>query len=193
MSALAQMQAEKRDGPLPSWIRAWSDALPFATGSFDATLCKGSIDHFDRPRLSISEMARVTRLEGTVVLAIANFESSACRLARAGDYVKEAWLGRELPTGRRHYDVPHDHFTRYEIDLMREQASESIELDSQVQVVGPAVPFDRAKPLNKGRACGGQLLQLGNEDGMFRGAWWEQRGSVNVGVSVMFDCVCGLV
>jgi len=129
MSALAQLQAAKRDGPLPSWIRAWSDALPFATGSFDATLCKGSIDHFDRPRLAISEMARVTRPDGIVVLAIANFESTACRLARAGDHVKEAWLGRELPTGRRHYDVPHDHFTRYEIDLMREQASESIELE----------------------------------------------------------------
>ena len=129
MSALAQLQAANRDGPLPSWIRAWSDALPFATGSFDATLCKGSIDHFDRPRLAISEMARVTRPDGTVVLAIANFESTACRLARAGDHVKEAWLGRELRKGRRHYDVPHDHFTRYEIDLMREQASESIELE----------------------------------------------------------------
>jgi SAM-dependent methyltransferase len=129
MSALAQLEAAKREGPMPVWVRAWSDALPFASGSFDAVYCKGSIDHFDRPRLAISEMARVTKPDGTVVLAIANFESAACRLARAGDAVKESWLGRELPPGRRHYDVPHDHFTRYEIDLMREQASESIELD----------------------------------------------------------------
>ena len=40
-----------------------------------------------------------------------------------------AWLGRSLPRGRRHYDVPSDHFTRYEIELMREQSRESLEID----------------------------------------------------------------
>ena len=38
-------------------------------------------------------------------------------------------LGRTLSRGRRHYDVPHDHFTRYALDLMREQAGEALELD----------------------------------------------------------------
>ncbi|MCX5739772.1 MAG: hypothetical protein NTZ61_15000, partial [Proteobacteria bacterium] len=35
--------------------------------------------------------------------------------------------------GRRHYDVPADHFTRYDVDLMREQAARSLDL---VRVVG---------------------------------------------------------
>ncbi len=116
-------------GPLPVWVRAWSDALPFATGRFDAVICKGSLDHFDRPRAAIAEMARVAKPAGRVVLAVANFESAACRAARRADALREGWLGRELPRGRRHYDVPHDHFTRYELPLMREQAGEWIDLE----------------------------------------------------------------
>jgi SAM-dependent methyltransferase len=118
-----------RSGPPPVFVRAWSDALPFASGRFDAVVCKGSLDHFDRPRAALAEMARVAKSAGRVVLAIANFESAACRAARGVDALRERWLGRELPRGRRHYDVPHDHFTRYELALMREQAAEWIELE----------------------------------------------------------------
>ena len=102
--------------------------LPFATGSFDAAYCKGALDHFDAPAEAIAEMARVTREDGRVVLAIANFESISCRVARALD-VAQARFGQALARGRRHYDVPHDHFTRYDVGLMREQASASLDLD----------------------------------------------------------------
>ena len=111
----------------PSWVRGWSDALPFASERFDGVICKGAIDHFDRPGEAIAEMARVTRATGRVVLAIANFESLACRLARFADRCRE--LGRRPRRGRRHYDVPADHFTRYDLALMREQASRSLELE----------------------------------------------------------------
>jgi len=133
MTALARM-ADQSEGVSPLWVRSWSDALPFASGSFDGAICKGAIDHFDRPRLAIAEMARVTRPDGHVVLAIANFDSAACRFARSLDSVREVWLERSLPRGRRHYDVPHDHFTRYELGLMREQASEWLDLDAALGV-----------------------------------------------------------
>jgi SAM-dependent methyltransferase len=129
MSGLARLQSNRASGRTPSWVRSWSDALPFRDGSFDGVICKGALDHFDRPREAIAEMARVTRCDGRVVLAIANFESLSCRVARGLDCVKETWLGRPLPRGRRHYDVPSDHFTRYEIELMREQARASLEID----------------------------------------------------------------
>jgi SAM-dependent methyltransferase len=122
MSALAVMQ--DGIGPAVRHVRAWADALPFATGSFDAVYCKGALDHFDTPALAIAEMARVTRADGRVVLAIANFDSLSCRAARSLD-----GLARNLPRGRRHYDVPHDHFTRYDVGLMCEQAGASLELD----------------------------------------------------------------
>jgi SAM-dependent methyltransferase len=129
MSGLARLLDEKAPPPLPCWVRGWSDALPFASGSFDAVVCKGAIDHFDRPALALAEMARVTKRDGRVVLAIANFESLACRAARGLDFARERWLGRPVRRGRRHYDVPHDHFTRYELELMREQASAHLQLE----------------------------------------------------------------
>jgi SAM-dependent methyltransferase len=129
MTALAALEGAKADGALPCWVRAWSDALPFADASFDGVICKGAIDHFDRPHAAIGEMARVTRPDGRVVLAIANFDSLSCRVARKADQLREAWIGIPVPRGRRHYDVPSDHFTRYELDLMREQASRHLELE----------------------------------------------------------------
>ncbi len=129
MTAWTRLQGEGSEGPAPHWVRAWSDALPFPDDHFDAVFCKGAIDHFDRPDAAIAEMARVTRPDGRVVLAIANFDSLACRLARAADRFREGWLRRASRRGRRHYDVPADHFTRYELPLMREQASRHLELD----------------------------------------------------------------
>jgi SAM-dependent methyltransferase len=129
MSAWARLKSGEARGPQARWVRAWSDALPFADESFDGVFCKGAIDHFDRPEEAIAEMARVTRSDGRVVLAIANFESLACRTARLADEVRERWLGRPVRRGRRHYDVPADHFTRYELDLMREQASRALDLE----------------------------------------------------------------
>jgi SAM-dependent methyltransferase len=127
MSALARL-SDASGGPPIHHVRSWGDALPFATGVFDAVYCKGALDHFDAPAEAIAEMARVTRDDGRVVLAIANFDSLSCRVARALD-AGSARAGRELARGRRHYDVPHDHFTRYDLALMREQASESLSLD----------------------------------------------------------------
>lgn len=132
MSDMAEMFAEMRDpkpSALPHWIRAWSDRLPIADDTFDGVICKGALDHFDRPAEAIAEMARVTKPTGRVVLAIANFESLACRVGRAQDDWREQGLAAPARRGRRGYDAPSDHFTRYEVDLMREQASQSLDLE----------------------------------------------------------------
>ncbi len=129
MIGLARMQEDASQGPLPGWVRGWSDALPFADDSFDAALCKGAIDHFDRPELAISEMARVVRPGGRVVLAIANFDSLACRASRGWDDWKLRMPGAAPRRGRRGYAVPSDHFTRYELDLMREQCERYVDLE----------------------------------------------------------------
>lgn len=134
MTAWARLHGDKASGPLPTWVRGWSDSLPFAPESFHAVFCKGALDHFDRPGQAIAEMARVTRRDGRVVLAIANFESLACRVARASDDFREDWLRRPVRRGRRHYDVPADHFTRYDLSLMREQLEEVVRVDTVVGV-----------------------------------------------------------
>ncbi|MDJ0785836.1 MAG: methyltransferase domain-containing protein [Myxococcota bacterium] len=129
MTAWARLKSGEATGPLPHWVRGWSDALPFPDDFFDASFCKGALDHFDQPERAIAEMARVTAPGGRVVLAIANFDSLACRAARRADDLREGILSRPVRRGRRHYDVPADHFTRYEIELMREQMSRHVELE----------------------------------------------------------------
>ena len=137
MTGMAQLLADRSGAPWPTWVRGWSDALPFATGSFDAAFCKGAIDHFDQPEQAIAEMARVTRLDGRVVLAIANFESLSCRVGRTVDHWRDRAAEREVAAQRdvaarrlrRVYDAPSDHFTRYEVELMREQAGRHLMLE----------------------------------------------------------------
>jgi SAM-dependent methyltransferase len=129
MIGMAKLFAAQKKVEDTKWIQCWSDHLPFATGSFDASICKGALDHFDRPELAIAEMARVTRSDGQVVIAIANFESLACRYGRALDDFRQDFLKVPVLRERRGYDAPSDHFTRYEVDLIREQASRHIVID----------------------------------------------------------------
>jgi len=116
MMALARMQdAEQRLAPVR--VRAWTEVLPFRGNVFDGAFCKGALDHFDDPVRCLREMARVTHSEGRVVLAVANFDSLGCRLAR----LRDRRVRTRASSGRRHYDVPSDHFTRYDASLLREQ------------------------------------------------------------------------
>jgi SAM-dependent methyltransferase len=128
MMALAKMQdAEQRveHGRAVLRVRAWSEALPFEGSVFDGAFCKGALDHFDDPLCCIQEMARVTCSSGRVVLAVANFGSLGCRWARLRNrFTREAGFG-----GRRHYDVPSDHFTRYDTRLLRAHVERYVVID----------------------------------------------------------------
>jgi len=128
MTGMARYYAEANGLRMPHWVQGWSDRLPFADDTFDASLCKGALDHFDCPERAIAEMARVTKPDGRVVLAIANFDSLACRAGRAVDDLRQDVLGVGPIRNRRGYDAPSDHFTRYELDLIREQAGACLEI-----------------------------------------------------------------
>ncbi len=128
MTGMAKLYAANNDLEMPHWVQGWSDSLPFADDTFDASFCKGALDHFDCPERAIAEMARVTRPDGRVVIAIANFDSLACRAGRAIDDFRQDVLGVGPLRDRRGYDAPSDHFTRYEVDLIREQAEAELEI-----------------------------------------------------------------
>jgi SAM-dependent methyltransferase len=129
MIELAKLVAAKEPAATPgsvTWARAWSESLPFRSGSFDAAFCKGALDHFDDPERCIAELARVTRAGGRVVLAVANFESLGCRLQRLAERLR--W--RAPRPGRRTYHVPSDHFTRYDASVLREQVERYVAVES---------------------------------------------------------------
>ena len=129
MTAWALRGNAKAVERVPHWVRGWSDALPFADASFDGVVCKGALDHFDRPERALAEMARVTKPQGRVVLAVANFGSLSCRAARLADALRERFARQALPRGRRHYDVPADHFTRYDLARVRAHAERCLSLE----------------------------------------------------------------
>ncbi|HTO05752.1 MAG TPA: class I SAM-dependent methyltransferase [Myxococcota bacterium] len=129
MLELAKLVAAKEPPTAPgrvAWARAWSESLPFRSGAFDAAFCKGALDHFDDPERCIAELARVTRADGRVVLAVANFESLGCRLQRSAERLRR----RAAKPGRRTYHVPSDHFTRYDSALLRSQVGRFVKIES---------------------------------------------------------------
>ncbi len=65
-----------------------NDALPFADGTFDVTMCLDVLEHVFDPSSLLAEIARVTAPGGRVVLAVPNAFNLANRVAYA--------LGRHL-------------------------------------------------------------------------------------------------
>jgi SAM-dependent methyltransferase len=135
MTELARLAAREEGGDdVPFlWVRAWSEALPFRARVFDGAFCKGALDHFDDPVGCIAEAARVTKPDGRVVFAVANFESLGCQITRGLDWLAGLVWGRTV-RGRRHYDVPSDHFTRYDPELLRAQLEPHVVIESWIGV-----------------------------------------------------------
>jgi 2-polyprenyl-3-methyl-5-hydroxy-6-metoxy-1,4-benzoquinol methylase len=75
--ALEFMGADRRRVTL---ARSLAENLPFSDRCFDKVVCKGAMDHFADLDESMAEMTRVTKPDGKVIIAIANFESLTCRL-----------------------------------------------------------------------------------------------------------------
>lgn len=54
------------------WVHITSYQFPFERDEFDITLCLESVEHFARPDLLISELGRVTKAGGTLILSTPN-------------------------------------------------------------------------------------------------------------------------
>lgn len=86
-----------------------AERLPFRAASFDQVICQGSLDHFAQPRAFMSEVARILKPEGRAIIALANFDSLACILARSLYRTKEA-LNLPLRTDHRPFwQIPDNH------------------------------------------------------------------------------------
>jgi ubiquinone/menaquinone biosynthesis C-methylase UbiE len=89
-------------------VQGIAEQPPFKEGSFDRVMCKGALDHFYDPRLSISRMYENLKPGGLLVVAVANFESLSCRLARIISAASQKVTGKR--SGRRRFwDPPEDH------------------------------------------------------------------------------------
>lgn len=101
------------DGVPVAFVRAFAEELPLRSGSVDALLCKGALDHFMHPHLAMAEAARVLREGGRAVVALANYESLSCRLGRAWDRMRRRLNPAAELSAHPFYEPPPDHITRF--------------------------------------------------------------------------------
>lgn len=135
MIRYAQGESRRRGGQGGlSWVRGFGEELPFCAGSFDAVLCKGALDHFMEPATAVSEMARVLKPGGRMVLALANYDSLSCRLGRilagapSGSANGNIDRGEEEGSPRPYYEPPPDHMTRFGYSNIRTLAGPPLTL-----------------------------------------------------------------
>jgi len=119
-ATMAQKANEWLAGPEPfvRIARGLAEALPFADRVFDKVVCKGAIDHFVSIERTLSEMARVCKPGGRIIISVANFESLSCRLARWLDGRKSR--GQEPRAKRAFWEMPEDHNFRFEPGFLRQ-------------------------------------------------------------------------
>ena len=98
-------------------VRSLAEDLPFADETFDKVVCKGAMDHFANIEDCMAEMGRVTKQNGKVIIAIANFESLTCRLGRAISPIKEFFTGRG-PGDHPFWEPPLDHNYKFDMDVL---------------------------------------------------------------------------
>jgi len=112
-----------------SFLRAFGEELPVRSGSVDALLCKGALDHFIDPRLTMAEVTRVLRPGGRAVIALANYDSLACRLGRAWDRLRRRRDPRAEIAGHPFYEPPPDHLTRFGHDTIVALPTDGLRLE----------------------------------------------------------------
>jgi SAM-dependent methyltransferase len=110
--------------------RGIAEALPYADETFDRVMCKGSFDHFARPRQAMEEIRRVLKPNGRFVVSLANFESLSCRLGRRLHPIIKA-TNEDFRNGSRPYWViPGDHTFRGDLPTVLSLASGILQLES---------------------------------------------------------------
>jgi ubiquinone/menaquinone biosynthesis C-methylase UbiE len=106
MIAEARRRAEQRSLPVTFEVGE-ATALPFLDGTFDVCRAARLLEHLPDPRAALSEMVRVTRPGGRIVvfdfdwdtLIIDHPEKETTRsvVLTYSDSIQNGWIGRQLP------------------------------------------------------------------------------------------------
>ena len=132
-------------------VRGLAETLPFREASFELVLCQGSLDHFTDPPAFLREAARVLTPGGRLIVALANYESLACRLGRAAHRLGRR-LGLPSRRARPYWRIPEDHTFRGSYGFLTSMGDGRLELAqvygvSLLQAVGVWRALLHALPL----------------------------------------------
>ena len=148
-SVASLAREEARDAGSVHAIVADAEQLPFAEGTFDVVTCDDTIEHLLDPARALSEIARITRTGGHLLLISPNHGGAHVLVAR----VREALRGRRHP--RRWYFVHDSHTIEFRWRELRRLLGRRWVLARAMPVAWDDVGVGR-----KGRAMG-RLLRVG--------------------------------
>lgn len=90
------------DSHAMEYVRAYAEDMPFPNGVFDVAMSMNSLDHTSRPEQVISEMLRVLRPGGTIlVLSHIDRTPTACEPQSFGDDILDLFRGCTVKEARR--------------------------------------------------------------------------------------------
>jgi len=106
------MLGRARDTQSIALAQGIGEQLPFKDGTFDRIVCKGALDHFSNPLVTLKGMARLLKPDGRLIISIANYDSLSCKLGRALHKVLKlfGWGGGK----RMMWQIPPDHVYKFD-------------------------------------------------------------------------------
>jgi SAM-dependent methyltransferase len=120
-----------RDVKSISPVQGIGEHLPFKSGLFDRIVCKGALDHFLNPLVTLKEMARLLKSNGRLIISIANYDSLSCKLGRAFHKVLRLFgWGRDV--GRMMWQIPPDHVYRFDHVFLKALLNKVVRIEETV-------------------------------------------------------------
>jgi len=111
-----------------SVVHGVGEHLPFKPQTFDKVMCKGSLDHFLDPSMSIKQMGMALKPGGEVIIAIANFESLGFKLGKKVFALKKRFSSEEMSDEGMPWQIPIDHTYRFHYSNLKSMANDHLEV-----------------------------------------------------------------
>ena len=103
------------------------ESHPFAVGEYDAILCWNVLEHLERPRRALANMARALRPGGMLIIGIPNLWSLKGMVTKLTPYRFHVWVYRTI-LGHEHAGTPG--YGPYPTHLSRAIAPERLRRDA---------------------------------------------------------------
>ena len=107
----------KLDGQNTVVLQAIGESIPVVPGSMDKVICKGALDHFADPNKALQQMTSAVRPAGSVIIAIANFESLGFKIGELIFSIRKL-LSIRNPYSRLPWEIPPDHTMKFDYNMI---------------------------------------------------------------------------
>jgi ubiquinone/menaquinone biosynthesis C-methylase UbiE len=115
------------------FIQGAGEHLPFKTSLFDRIFCKGALDHFINPLVTLKEISRLLKPDGHLIVSIANYDSLSCKLGKALHKVLKLF-GCRYNRARMMWQIPPDHVYKFDYNFLKALLNEVMHVEKMFGV-----------------------------------------------------------